>query len=610
MDLLQNWLLTRNKFTTASDSEELSMLDLVGKTAFKTNEMIENLNGYDAKIGAKVSIIDLEQNRHLSATGDFTGSWFGITTPSYSEPGIAGVVEQSRLDVIDIKAKAITDGVKIDNKINELGIQIGDSNGVDDTSMIQTIFDNLIDGQTVVFTAPHYIVTDTITLNKNNIKIVSNGSNYYMNVIECITPNKLILKVTSYGVKIYNLQFKGDGSSYGELATVNGIEYNRGTDANIDCEVFQCSFTRLYLGIKIYGRNLKVSDNIFSECLYGISQTTVGIEEIRGIIVRNNRFHGCGYYSMLAGSLGSMCISLPNTSFGNVIQDNYADQIKGFFNGGGEKSTFSNNIILNFVTNGININDGDCVVIDGNTLIGDLSSTVGQYFFGGSGIAIANGALCRVSNNTITGVRYNSIKLSAVSKSSVSNNMIINFNIATTEPNLYDGISIDSSSPFNLISNNRVEKGLNLSLGRYGIGVFGGECVMSNNVVFPTNITKGVYVDPSILMYGDSYSDVGQKRVEYGATIPTTGRWAQGDKFIILAPMLGYPTEYTCVVAGQDGTANFAMSAQTINRVTTAQRPTGLTVHEQGLVVIDTTLGGKTITWNNMVWTDSNGTIV
>jgi hypothetical protein len=52
-----------------------------------TNRKIYVDNNFETKAS-------IEDNRKLSDTGNFTGSWFGITNPALAEPGIAGVVEQ------------------------------------------------------------------------------------------------------------------------------------------------------------------------------------------------------------------------------------------------------------------------------------------------------------------------------------------------------------------------------------------------------------------------------------------------------------------------------------------------------------------------------------
>ena len=55
---------------------------------------------------------DITNTRKLSASGDFTGSWHGVTNPAYSEPGIAGLV--------DLHTEQLADIVTVASKFNIL----------------------------------------------------------------------------------------------------------------------------------------------------------------------------------------------------------------------------------------------------------------------------------------------------------------------------------------------------------------------------------------------------------------------------------------------------------------------------------------------------------
>lgn len=72
--------------------------------------LLEALKGYIDAMGVVsgqtyVSKIELSGARKLSASGDFTGSWFGVTNPAMSDPGIAGLVQLHTAQLADDATK-------------------------------------------------------------------------------------------------------------------------------------------------------------------------------------------------------------------------------------------------------------------------------------------------------------------------------------------------------------------------------------------------------------------------------------------------------------------------------------------------------------------------
>jgi lysophospholipase L1-like esterase len=85
-------LITRLKATTdgASGADLIGATAVSGLSGTKVQALIESLKSYlDTNFTTKDEITN---DRKLSDDGDYTGSWFGIASPEYSEPGIAGVV--------------------------------------------------------------------------------------------------------------------------------------------------------------------------------------------------------------------------------------------------------------------------------------------------------------------------------------------------------------------------------------------------------------------------------------------------------------------------------------------------------------------------------------
>lgn len=89
--------LSPNRFIP-NDYEELTALELIGKQNAKIDETVEQTNVNTDEVNKKLNRVDyyddIVKNRKISESGNFTGSWFGISSPSYAEPGIADVVEQ------------------------------------------------------------------------------------------------------------------------------------------------------------------------------------------------------------------------------------------------------------------------------------------------------------------------------------------------------------------------------------------------------------------------------------------------------------------------------------------------------------------------------------
>lgn len=96
-----NGVLTPNRFIPI-DTEELTALEQMSRLTKKVNEVVDATNHATDGVKGKLAIVDyvkdMKENRKLDDVGDFTGSWFGISSPSYSEPGQAGVVESLRVE--------------------------------------------------------------------------------------------------------------------------------------------------------------------------------------------------------------------------------------------------------------------------------------------------------------------------------------------------------------------------------------------------------------------------------------------------------------------------------------------------------------------------------
>lgn len=86
-----NGVLTPNRFIPI-DTEELTGLEYIGKLTNKTNEMVSHINVIDKKIPTKLNVSDYQNdmliNRKINENGDFTGSWFGVSSPHDLNPSL------------------------------------------------------------------------------------------------------------------------------------------------------------------------------------------------------------------------------------------------------------------------------------------------------------------------------------------------------------------------------------------------------------------------------------------------------------------------------------------------------------------------------------------
>ena len=64
------------------DSEELTALELAGRTANKVNEVVDLANTVDGKIAGKEDSVNITNNRKLSASGNFFGRLLGRAVSS------------------------------------------------------------------------------------------------------------------------------------------------------------------------------------------------------------------------------------------------------------------------------------------------------------------------------------------------------------------------------------------------------------------------------------------------------------------------------------------------------------------------------------------------
>jgi peptidoglycan/xylan/chitin deacetylase (PgdA/CDA1 family) len=128
LDKINSWYLTGNRVLT-NDAEELTGLELVGKTAAKTNEVVEQVNELEGVIPVQVAGLaaKITEDRKLSESGDFTGTLNGKPIVE-SEVGLSTAVSAHALNLDKITKDLVTKSVKT-NKLFSMG-----SRNMQDTS--------------------------------------------------------------------------------------------------------------------------------------------------------------------------------------------------------------------------------------------------------------------------------------------------------------------------------------------------------------------------------------------------------------------------------------------------------------------------------------------
>lgn len=200
MKELSSWILERS-IPGVHDCETLSVLDLVGKTASKTNEVVREHNTLNDKVDVieediedKVTNLNNKKVSHSDMLdiykndkGDHLGSWQGVTRPEMSEPGIAGAVIRNTEDISEIR----TDLAEIENKTSHfVNIKLfgAKCDGVtDDSVAIQKAIDSISSSPLIsknVEFVGRCLITKTIHIprylivNFNHCVIIPQGNNF------------------------------------------------------------------------------------------------------------------------------------------------------------------------------------------------------------------------------------------------------------------------------------------------------------------------------------------------------------------------------------------------------------------------------------------------
>lgn len=218
---------------------------------------------------------------------------------------------------------------------------VGD-NETDDGEALEQMFNTVEAGSHIVMSG-HYLCRRKLTISKSELKI-SGGfvrSEYTPALhFEVAHGQGSCLYCTGAGLGFSNIIFEGtDRDIEDYLVELDG----RNHDGNIDAIFTHCGFFKAAAGILAEGRNVLVSDSIFSSLTVGVDlKSIVGLEtEYRGFVMQGNRIHTLNTFVRST-------LSLSGTYRGIVVINNYADFILTLVNAVSGSVFIKNNVMQRF----------------------------------------------------------------------------------------------------------------------------------------------------------------------------------------------------------------------------------------------------------------------
>ena len=310
-----------------------------------------------------------------------------------------------------------------------------------------------------------YVFQDTVTIGKDNITFQANSFGYYTSKLLFTKPNGIFFNILGSEFRSYKVDYWGsDGKYNGEETTQTCMQFLRPTNnPDLDAHLISNKFYKFKTAVRTYGRNLKVTTNLISNCFIGleINNVTGGTSlECRGYEIKDNRFHSLGGF--VIANDGACCIknNAPE-AIGLNITDNHSDYCQKFYDGSLNTGKINENFIMEPYDNAITIQPytgGGAVIgvgqasVLGNTIIGRLYSSIVDKNIKGGGI-VCNSSRVKIMGNTIGMIFGHGIVINGYSNI-VTENTIMDCSIYTD--NTYDAIHEVDGFTGNEIRNNHI----------------------------------------------------------------------------------------------------------------------------------------------------------
>lgn len=474
---------------------------------------------------------------------------------------------------------------------------VGD--GTDESTAWNRLLSATKDGSTIKITRRSRAAS--LTCNANTVRLTTESAVYMESpaILSHIASTTPLLTVGGYGWRLDGAALEDGTVTAGDINPGSiGVRFARTNGArDVDATITGSLFSRFDIGTHIVGINTSVSQScIFSQCLRPIVVDQVGVEIIRGIRVKGNRFHGRPNNQI------GFCVTINGTSQAEIeVTDNIADGIGGFYNGHlSRRSRISGNQIATPAGDAFVFNGGASGLAD-NNIIG-----------GGAGHGmILDGCI----NPVVDGLVIDSVFKSGITLRNcinwiVRDPTILNVNLTyTTDGNIYNGISIESTCIYGTLCNPIVRQ-VNALSGQYGIDNQGNQTTIIGHPVVENFAVKQINQLDTQRVYGDTGPAHGKQRVEYGATPPTTGVHGATDLLICTNVNQANPiSSWICTIAGTPGT--WRPDKWVVFIGPTTGRPI-LRADDIGIQYMDNTLAapGKPIWWRGSSWVDALGAAV
>lgn len=214
-----------------------------------------------------------------------------VTTPKLAD----GAVTLSKLAPGLLTLAQVLTNSDVNIKIPEQYGAVGD--GVtDDTQAFQDMFDDLERYDIVILTKPRYLIRETLYLRQSFVTITGlDSSEISPSLVFDFTGRADVIAMYCSGA---GNTFSNFEMRYSDDYTLTSANYlldldGRLNDYNIDYKIYNCILSRSYNGIRICGRNVKISDNLFSTWTGTAIKITQPLEQtaLRGFVINDNRFH-------------------------------------------------------------------------------------------------------------------------------------------------------------------------------------------------------------------------------------------------------------------------------------------------------------------------------
>lgn len=473
-------------------------------------------------------------------------------------------------------------------------------NGQDESEPWQRLMTSIPTGKTIVMTMRSRAMALTSTA--NSVKCKTDSATYLDSpslMLHAATTVPL-LDIGGFGWKFSEWAMEDASVAAGAVNMGSiAIRLRRSTNVrDVDATFSKCLFSRFDIGVNVVGINTQFNECcVFSQCLRPIVVDQVGTEIVRGIRVKDCRFHG------RPTGLIDFCVTINGTSQAEIeITNNVADGIGGFYKGHlSRRSRISENQIATPAGDAFYFNGGSSGLASGNTI------------GGGEGNAMV---LDGCTNPVIDAPLIDSMfKTGILVKNStnwiIRDPTVFNVNLTYgTLGNIYDGISIEDTCTYGTLINPIIRQ-VNALSGRYGLNNQGNQTTIVGDPVIENFAAGNINQLITQRVYGDTGGVHSKRRVEYGTAPPTTGLHGATDILISTNVNQANPiSEWVCTIAGTPGIWRPSKWAVFIGPTT--GRPTTLRADDIGIQYMDTTLApsGKPVWWRGSSWVDATGTAV